>query len=204
VQCAERGAGGAHGVTLAASICCARLCEGSLYPQATSALSQSAVAGALAPEHSAAAGETRRAWCATTSCRFSRTKALRSDFPPTPCPSKSALDDDSLHALWLQAVALYDTSPNPPPDFASVAATKRALRASGIVDVSSFDVVVVAVMGHALHERGDKTLLDYTQVRAVRAVRVTQGEASSWNLWCARVCVVPPPRLSRCDALLVL
>jgi hypothetical protein len=100
-------------------------------------------------------------------------------------------------------VALYDTSPNPPPDFASVAATKRALRASGIVDVSSFDVVVVAVMGHALHERGDKTLLDYTQVRAVR---VTQGEASSWNLLgvCAQQCVVPPPRLSRCDALPVL
>ena len=75
------------------------------------------------------------------------------------------LDDDTLHALWLQAVKLYDTTPNPPPDFASVAATRAALRASGLVDVSAFDVVVVAVMGHALHERGDKTLLDYTQAR---------------------------------------
>lgn len=84
-------------------------------------------------------------------------------------------------------MALYDTSPNPPPDFASVAATKRALRASGIVDVSSFDVVVVAVMGHALHERGDKTLLDYTQVRAVRAVRVAQGEAKQAGT-CGCVC----------------
>jgi hypothetical protein len=91
------------------------------------------------------------------------------------------LDDDTLHALWLQAVKLYDTTPNPPPDFASVAATRAALRASGLVDVPAFDVVVVAVMGHALHERGDKTLLDYTQARLLPHTRLRRNTRGGWE-----------------------
>ena len=117
-----------------------------------------------------------RPWCVRPSppvqagygCAASQKEPPNTSLPldsPPPRPAQSVLDDDTLHALWLQAVALYDTTPNPPPDFASVAATRAALRASGLVDAASFDVVVVAVMGHALHERGDKTLLDYTQAR---------------------------------------
>jgi hypothetical protein len=82
--------------------------------------------------------------------------------------ARSLLPDETLTALWLQAVALYDDSPNPPPDFASVAAARRALRNSDLVDASAFDVVVVAVMGRAMHERGDATLMDYDQVRTAR------------------------------------
>lgn len=80
------------------------------------------------------------------------------------------LDDDALHALWLQAVALYDDSANPPPDFASVSATRRALRHTALVDLNAFDAVVVAVLGHAMHERGDAALLDFEQARGVGLV----------------------------------
>ncbi len=75
------------------------------------------------------------------------------------------LPDEALETLWLSAVAAYDSSANPSPEFASVAAVRTALRASPLVDASAFDVVVVAVAGRAMHERGDKTLLDYAQAR---------------------------------------
>jgi hypothetical protein len=92
---------------------------------------------------------------------------LRAPFSP-PSQARSLLPEEALEALWLQAVALYDDSPNPAPDFASVAATRRALRASDLVDASAFDVVVVAVLGRAMHERGDATLMDYDQARSER------------------------------------
>ena len=75
------------------------------------------------------------------------------------------LPDEALETLWLSAVAAYDNGANPSPEFASVAAVRTALRASPLVDASGFDVVVVAVAGRAMHERGDKTLLDYEQAR---------------------------------------
>jgi hypothetical protein len=75
------------------------------------------------------------------------------------------LPDEALETLWLSAVAAYDSSANPSPEFASVAAVRTALSASPLVDASAFDVVVVAVAGRAMHERGDKTLLDYPQAR---------------------------------------
>jgi hypothetical protein len=79
--------------------------------------------------------------------------------------ARSLLPEEALEALWLEAVAAYDTGPNPPPDFASVAATRAALAASGLADMRAFEVAVVAVLGRAMHERGDATLLDYDQAR---------------------------------------
>jgi hypothetical protein len=81
------------------------------------------------------------------------------------------LPDEALETLWLAAVAAYDNSANPSPEFASVAAVRTALKASPLVDASAFDVVVVAVAGRAMHERGDKTLLDYEQARPAAAAR---------------------------------
>ena len=83
------------------------------------------------------------------------------------------LPDEALETLWLAAVAAYDNSANPSPEFASVAAVRTALKASPLVDASAFDVVVVAVAGRAMHERGDKTLLDYEQARRGAARRDT-------------------------------
>ena len=107
------------------------------------------------------------------------------------------LPDESLESLWLAAVALYEKSANTSPEFASVAAVRSALRASPLVDASSFDVVVVAVAGRSMHERGDKTLLDYEQARpaaehagtappspaAQRRSRARALRRSSWTSW---------------------
>ena len=105
------------------------------------------------------------------------------------------LPDEALESLWLAAVALYDNSANPSPEFASVAAVRSALRASPLVDAASFDVVVVAVAGRSMHERGDKTLLDYEQARPATAQAGTAPplaplrsgahalRRSSWTSW---------------------
>ena len=64
-----------------------------------------------------------------------------------------------LEALWLDCVAAYDDSQNPPPDFASAAAVRETLRGSGLTSDEGFEAALVCVLGSPDQER----LLDYIQ-----------------------------------------
>lgn len=62
-----------------------------------------------------------------------------------------------LEALWMDCVAAYDESKNPPPDFASVGAVKKTLRS--LADGDGFEAALVCVVGSPSEER----LIDYSQ-----------------------------------------
>jgi hypothetical protein len=74
------------------------------------------------------------------------------------------LSEDECATLWLACVAAYDSSDNPSPDFASVAAVRSTLDASSLVDPSHFDAAL-AVALHASSATREEALIDFSQVR---------------------------------------